>query len=242
MGTGETVGKYLRSEREKQNISKESLSKITRIRLHYINAIESDEFSDFPSLLIIRGYIKYIASAIKADETYALRLFDSVAKNWVIPPHKDIVKQKMIEERRRIKVLRFKILIAVLIIILFFAFFYLFTSLSKKFSGHKISLNGKSLITSPFHKNGVKERIAGIKDRVILKGSVVRRTWIEVVIDNKKPSTYMLYPGTIKLWKAKRFLWIKIGNAGGIHLTYNGKRLGKLGHERQVITLSFPKK
>jgi hypothetical protein len=51
----------------------------------------------------------------------------------------------------------------------------------------------------------------------------------------------MLYPGTVKVWKAKKNLRIKIGNAGGILLSYNGKYLGKLGKNKEVITLNFPK-
>ena len=51
----------------------------------------------------------------------------------------------------------------------------------------------------------------------------------------------MLYDGAVKTWKAKKTLWIKIGNAGGILLTYNGKYLGKLGENKEVITLKFPK-
>jgi hypothetical protein len=52
----------------------------------------------------------------------------------------------------------------------------------------------------------------------------------------------MLYPEESKTWKADKRLRIKIGNAGGIILNYNGKDIGKPGKEGQVVTLFFPPK
>ncbi len=99
----------------------------------------------------------------------------------------------------------------------------------------------KSSIIFKKKQNNDKKKIKKKYD-VLLKADIVKKTWVAVKIDRKHTKTAMLYPKEVMIWKAYKRLKIKIGNAGGIILNYNGKNIGKPGKEGQVVTLFFPPK
>jgi transcriptional regulator with XRE-family HTH domain len=249
----ETVGKYLTTEREKQNLTQNDIARITKISPAYIQAIEDDNFLAFPSSYTIKGYIKSIAAVIKADEFYALKLYESANKNIYGNEHEDIVKQKFIEEHQKSIKLKKRLFISAAIIIIIIFIIIGFINIKKAIRKDNISSKLFSIFSAK-HKPVNKKKLLKNKFtyskhnkqnnyyRVMLKGKVIRKTWVDVSIDNGREKQSMLYPGVVKIWKAKKKLHIKIGNAGGILLSYNGKYLGKLGKNKEVITLNLPEK
>lgn len=73
-----------------------------------------------------------------------------------------------------------------------------------------------------------------------LTGIVSVRTWIEMRIDGQEPKEYMFQPGHRHQWGAKKGFLIVIGNAGGIELDLNGKKMANLGRLGQVVRLRLP--
>ena len=49
-------------------------------------------------------------------------------------------------------------------------------------------------------------------------------------------------PGDSVRWHARNGFFLKIGNAGGIKLVLNGKEVGKLGEEGEVVKINLPEK
>jgi len=54
----ETLGQYLKRERESRSMSLEELSRATRIGLPFLEALERDDFDFFPQRDFIRGFLK----------------------------------------------------------------------------------------------------------------------------------------------------------------------------------------
>lgn len=54
----ESIGQYLRREREARNVSLEELSRGTRINRAFLEAIERDDFNFFPQRNFIIGFLK----------------------------------------------------------------------------------------------------------------------------------------------------------------------------------------
>jgi|GEM_PF-3237329 len=261
--TPERVGEYIKAGRESMGLSVDEVSVITKIRAQYIEAIENGDFSVFPSPHLLKGYVKLLAKAVKADETKAAALLEADAgENFKGKHIEDIVGEKFKEEIQKSyefkKRIIFIVFAGILVIILSYAAIKVYDYIKTSPRIH-ITLPFKSLykhlaagstsgIGSSVKDNTAKipETIAGHKSKinyaVVLKGNVVKRTWVAVKIDGGSTVTSMLYAGDKEVWKAKKRLRIKIGNAGGIILNYNGKDLGKPGSEKQVVTLTFPPK
>jgi hypothetical protein len=65
-------------------------------------------------------------------------------------------------------------------------------------------------------------------------------TWISVTIDEKESKERLLKPGSRTKWTARSGFSLKIGNAGGIKLLFDGKEIGPLGEKGKVVKLRLP--
>jgi transcriptional regulator with XRE-family HTH domain len=74
---------------------------------------------------------------------------------------------------------------------------------------------------------------------LILKG--LDKSWVLVTMDDGQTSSELdLDEGEVKAYKAERSFKLKIGNAGGVDVQFNGKSLGVLGILGQVVEIELP--
>ncbi len=73
-----------------------------------------------------------------------------------------------------------------------------------------------------------------------LKGYVTERTWLRISIDGRAPKEHIFVPSDQPEWKAKKGFELLIGNAGGIALEFNGKKMDNLGKQGQVVRIKLP--
>ncbi|MCE9624600.1 MAG: helix-turn-helix domain-containing protein [Deltaproteobacteria bacterium] len=77
----ESIGSYLRRERELRKISLEEVAEQTRIKIEHLHAIESEHFEKIPGMTFARGYLKAYASCIGLlPEDVLLRFEDFLGK------------------------------------------------------------------------------------------------------------------------------------------------------------------
>ena len=71
----ETLGQYLKREREARNVSLEELSHGTRINRPFLEALERNDFNFFSQKEFIIGFLKRYARFLSLDEKEILRRF-----------------------------------------------------------------------------------------------------------------------------------------------------------------------
>lgn len=64
-------------------------------------------------------------------------------------------------------------------------------------------------------------------------------SWVRVTADGVKVFESVLRPGDVRRWNANRILQIRSGNAGGVEVTVNGRRLGALGPVGRIASREF---
>lgn len=64
--------------------------------------------------------------------------------------------------------------------------------------------------------------------------------WIEATIDGAEPFDVTLKDEETVIWKAADTISLKVGNAGGVALTFDGKPLAPLGEPGYVVSISLP--
>ncbi|MCL2778207.1 MAG: helix-turn-helix domain-containing protein [Polyangiaceae bacterium] len=69
----DTVGTSLRRQREKKHMGLAEVSRVTRIPVSTLQAIEQDHFDDLPGEVFVRGFLKSYARAVglAADDVVA---------------------------------------------------------------------------------------------------------------------------------------------------------------------------
>ncbi len=72
-----------------------------------------------------------------------------------------------------------------------------------------------------------------------LRGRAIQQCWVRLTRDGKKSPDVELAPGDTIWWRAKEEIRMKIGNAGGLELEFNGEPWGVLGPVKKVITVTI---
>lgn len=75
-----TIGEFLKQKRVEQGLSLEQAAHATRVRIHYLRALEEDEREVLPSIVQGRGYLRLYADFLKLD---ARLLLDGWDANYV---------------------------------------------------------------------------------------------------------------------------------------------------------------
>ena len=72
-----TIGEVLRLARINQGLSLEELQEKTEIQLHFLEAMEADDFDLLPSTFYARSFLRKYAWAVELDERIILDAYDS---------------------------------------------------------------------------------------------------------------------------------------------------------------------
>lgn len=85
-------------------------------------------------------------------------------------------------------------------------------------------------------KPSVKTVLTGHTLKVVTTDTI----WLLITADNADPQEMTLKPGETVTFQAQEGFSLKLGNAGGAKIIFNGKELGKLGEKGQVVKLTLP--
>jgi cytoskeleton protein RodZ len=85
-----------------------------------------------------------------------------------------------------------------------------------------------------------EEEKKSLLPRLILTANVKSRTWISISIDDMSVNEYLFQPGQTPRWTAEKGFNILVGNAAGIEFSLNGKEVGNLGAQGQVVRVQLP--
>lgn len=77
-------------------------------------------------------------------------------------------------------------------------------------------------------------------EEMILRIVAVEPAWLRIQRDQNEPSEALLRAGESYTVKAQNKFTLKIGNAGGVELFFNGKPLGNPGKPNEVVELTLP--
>ena len=111
------LGFFLQSERERKGLTREHIAKVTRLRIHYIEALENEDWGKLPSPAFIKGFVKAYSKALGLDYKDVMGQFGSSIPVYDDLP-KPLVPPKKIKNKNIIL-----IIIVIFILFVFSAFF-----------------------------------------------------------------------------------------------------------------------
>jgi cytoskeleton protein RodZ len=115
------LGLFLKNQREKKGLTLEHLTKVTRLRSSYIEALENEEWDKLPGQVFIKGFLKTYTRALGLDYRQVLEQFKSS-----VPDHEGLPKP-LVPPKKTNRVYISLVIIAVVMVALFI-FFYLSSS------------------------------------------------------------------------------------------------------------------
>ena len=111
----ESIGRYLRRERELRQVSLEELAQTTRIPLKMLQHIEDDDFEKLPGEIFARGFLKCYARALGVEADEVLAVYGQQNRRAAVVAPAPIIAIQPPERGRR-----FGIAIALVILLILF--------------------------------------------------------------------------------------------------------------------------
>lgn len=233
----DTPGKLLKKAREDKGKLLEDFSRLLKIRYDYLKAIEDEDYQLIPGEVFIKGYIRIYANALGIDSDHILDLYKKQTTAVQLidqppPKKKTFFTYKFI-------VITASVALIVLLSTLFAIHEYKESDINplRKFFS-KESLNASKKV-----KMAKKPLTASREEQPMfsLKIIATEDTWVSVSIDKGNPEQQLLRTGEIIRLTASKGFSIKIGNAGGTKLIFNGKDIGDIGTHGKVVRVILPK-
>ncbi len=82
----ESVGQYLRQQREAKAMSIEEVARATRVPMSSVERLESDQFDELPGEVFVRGFMRSYARAVGIDADDVLARYTASRRvAWVTP-------------------------------------------------------------------------------------------------------------------------------------------------------------
>ena len=297
--SGISLGALLKKEREKKGFSHADISRQTRVRPRFLEAIENEEWDLLPAPALVKGFIRSYARALALDEERIVELYgeeeavDDYAGKFALPS---------IPKRKKWPFVVGGLLVLLVAVSGFYAW-VMYSTDSKgitdsgttsaqsspgnegrilpgeepKTEVEPLDEKGALLKSDSELTTGVSaadleirekpqkpENISPVPDlppdptenkplekipsaggeveasTLLLKGHVTERTWMKVSVDGLKSKEYVFGPSDKPEWKAEKGFELLIGNAGGIVLEFNGKKMDNLGKQGQVVRIKLP--
>jgi transcriptional regulator with XRE-family HTH domain len=228
-------GERIKAERERQGFDLEAVAEETKIRTLYLNALEEEEFSILPPRVYATGFVRRYARFLKMDPEALVREFQSLA--YTDHPSKDIIlKSEKPSREFRFPVLNFPVknilAAALFLIMVIWVGDYLVSYISDWSVTRPPTVNDPVIDPS-------KDIEKPIIDKLILDVEARERCWLQVQVDGIQQYSRIMAIGEKQSFEGKQTIVIKAGNAGGIDLSLNKKKLPPLGEAGKVVEKKF---
>ena len=254
------AGEIFKKKREELGVDIKGASDVLKIGSEYLSAIENDSFDRLPVAVYTIGYIRCYAKYLDVDAGPVIADFtahlSSPKPSTIIP---------VASSQRKVPGYTYVVL-AFLAGLLVFVF-YIYTSKNRVSDlpgeNNRISVTEiKPVQTAPLDAGAVsvsqpKDNIApesgltaaGLiatgqapqdKKEHLLTITANDTVWLQIRYGDGKVEEALLKSGMSKDWSFSDTASLKVGNAGGISLNFDGNDLGVPGKSGQVLNLNFP--
>ncbi len=243
-----TVGAYLREARESAGFSLEEIAERTRIRRTVIKDLEAERFDSSGGTAYARGHIRAIAKIVNADIDRLMTAFDESTETDTTPMIEllDANNATSVRSRQSVKIQPRQIMVAASIIAGIAIIIPSSIAIAHKVSQKNISApkaivkSEKKLVTptvAPVQQPSASAAMPAHTVSIVASHGI---TWLSVT----DASGAQLFSGKLSNGASQSFdptngLSMRIGNAGAVSVSVDGKDQGSIGAIGEVKSLAF---
>ena len=235
----ESIGKILKKARLEKKLRLQDVYTQIKINPAYLKALENDAADSLPSPEYARIFLMGYARFLCLDTEKLLTQHDQDSKS------SQSYKEKKTDKKTKKKVLLFSIigLALVLSIIIVSSVRHFVNTVNNVTLGKNSDYSDLVIADSPLvtedtsltNQSALDEYVKSKSELLELKFTTIDKTWIRIFADGKKLFGGTLHKGDEKVWYAKEKFHFRIGNAGGVVIELNGKKMPILGKKGKVF-------
>ena len=252
-----TVGEYLRAQRKTSGVSLEQIASATRINVSQLRAIEEDDFSNLPGGVFTISFVKQYARAIGADEAEAVNLLKARHSFPAPEPFSNATERikdpllargpmaRIGEEISNFNASYGSVVASVAVgLLLIIGGLYSFEVWEQR----RLDPDSRQIAEAPEQSQPDREIdqepepeptavLNTPRAAIRLELQIVEKVWIRAVADGERVLEGVFQPGDVRPILADNHVKMKVGNAGGVLLGFNGEaaiEIGPRGHVRSL--------
>lgn len=254
-------GKYLKSIREKHNISLDTVSTKTSVRKQYLILIEDGRFEDLPSIYgksFIKTYCNYLEvpteeyiqiiekldnqEKIKSKKnTNNSNKFQTNQSSFYTQTIKNLGLEKYLISNKKNNILKISnntklinFFVVFLLLFLMIIFLFLDSNEDTQFNSEENSSLAPDTLVLGTEEKGLFSYFSS-SDSLVLEAYSIDTCWVKLNIDGKENKEVLALPSMNMRWSANNYFIITQGNVGAIQFKRNGKLLEPFGARGSVV-------
>jgi cytoskeleton protein RodZ len=247
-----SLGSLIAQARKSAGLSIEDLSALTSIRSALLREIESNNFTGCGGETYARGHIRNIAIKLEVDPQVFITAFE---EEHVRPDHSLqnlLVENSVMREPQETRKVSWKVLATISVASLFVV------GLAQIIVSNSSSTEIPDPISSVLQSESATpssspDPMMTSEATPTEQATVSTGTGVELVIFASRGKSWLfvsdelgrtlfsgqMAQGTTKTFTTDVSLNVKIGNAGGVDLTVNGKKVDSIGVDGEVVSVSY---
>ena len=239
-----SVGTVLRAEREQQGRTIEEIAQELCLMPSYLRAIEADDLKNLPGTFFYKSFVRQYAAllSVNLDKLQSdIQVLTALAEPETVVPEKPIrVPDPIAEAANRLDLSSrsWAVPVAALVVALiggggFYSWWKQPSAPAPVTVATAPSESAEPTVnvTTTTGADGVR--------RIELNLSASEETWLSISSGGKEIFAGVLEPEQTKTVSGLEMARLKVGNAGGLNVQWNGKEIGPIGGKGQVRVVVF---
>ena len=247
-----SLGALIAKTRTDARLSVEDLSKLTNIPATLLRDMENNNFAKCGGETYARGHLRNIATKVGIDERIFLDLFESEVTAPAKPIRELLNENNVTMPYQEPKRISWKILAAgSAAALILFAGAQIFFLDSENGAELEVITTASATPSEPAAESVVPSTTAspettststvsgpaGVNIELVASRGA---TWLYVTNEDGK----VLFSGLLRMGYSKNFIQpeqvnLRVGNAGGVDISVNGRDVGSIGANREVVNLTY---
>jgi cytoskeleton protein RodZ len=245
-----SLGSLITQARKSAGLSIEDLSESTNIRTALLREIEADNFANCGGETYARGHIRNIAIKLGVDPQMFIATFEEEQMQVDRSMQDLLIENSVMKEPHESRKVSWKVLATISLTSLFIVGIaqIIISNTSTSDIPKPIATAIESATSSVTPDPMVTSEVTPTEQATVSTGSGVElvifaargKSWL-FVSDEAGRTLFsgQIARGATKTFSTNASINVKIGNAGGVDLTVNGKKVDSVGADGEVVSVSY---
>jgi cytoskeletal protein RodZ len=239
-----SLGSLIAKARKDAGLSLEDLAAKTNIRISVLSEIEKNNFSHCGGETYARGHVRNIAAILKADQKEFIRLYEEEQGGETRSIKDLLVENSVMRLPAEARKVSWKVLVLISVVSLFVVGI-----------GQVVisNINTNDVVGAAPSASASPTAAESPSAEPSAESTFSSGTGVEVVINAVRAKSWLFVSdasgrtlfsgqvsrGAVKVFSSDSQLNLKVGNAGGVDLKVNGKKVEAIGVDGEVVSVSY---
>ena len=239
-----SLGSLIAKARKDAGLSLEDLAAKTNIRMSVLSEIEKNNFEHCGGETYARGHVRNIAAVLKADQKEFIRLYEEEQGGETRSIKDLLVENSVMRLPAEARKVSWKVLVLISVVSLFVVGIgqvVISNINTNDVVGAAPSASASpTAAESPSAEPSAQSTFSTGSGVEVVVSAVRAKSWLFVSdASGRTLFSGQVSRGAVKVFSSDSQLNLKVGNAGGVDLKVNGKKVEAIGVDGEVVSVSY---